>query len=100
MILTGDLIDAARAERIGLVNRIIDPDALMEEAIQLARKIASNAPLAVRAARRAVLEGLELPIDAGLRLEGGLQKRLLQSDDCEEGLRAYAEKRAANFRGA
>lgn len=100
MILTADVIDAERAERIGLVNRIVDPDALLDEALQLARKIASNAPLAVRAARRAVLEGRELPIGDGLSLEGALQKQLLQSEDSAEGLRAFAERRAARFRGA
>ncbi|NGO53463.1 enoyl-CoA hydratase/isomerase family protein [Allomesorhizobium camelthorni] len=100
MILTADVIDAERAERIGLVNRIVDPDALLDEALQLARTIVSNAPLAVRAARRAVLEGRELPIGDGLSLEGALQKQLLQSEDSAEGLRAFAERRAARFRGA
>lgn len=93
MILTGDAVDAPRAERIGLVNRIVAADTLHDTAFAMAERIAANGPLAVRAAKRAVLHGLERPLQEGLALEGALQKQLLQSDDAEEGLRAFAERR-------
>ncbi|OAE96356.1 enoyl-CoA hydratase [Bradyrhizobium centrolobii] len=93
MILTGEAIDAARAERIGLVNRIVVADALLDTAFAIAERIAANGPLAVKAAKRAIQHGLDRSLAEGLALEGALQKRLLQTDDAEEGLRAFAERR-------
>jgi E-phenylitaconyl-CoA hydratase len=93
MILTGETIDAERAERIGLVNRVVSADTLRDAAFAMAERIAANGPLAVKAAKRAVQQGLDRPLEEGLVLEGTLQKVLLQSDDAEEGLRAFAERR-------
>lgn len=93
MILTGETIDAERAERIGLVNRIVGADVLLDTAFKIAERIAANGPMAVKAAKRAVLLGLERPLAEGLALEGKLQSQLLQTDDAEEGLRAFAERR-------
>jgi len=93
LILTGDTIDADRAERIGLVNRVIASDELIETAHSIAERIAQNGPTAVKAAKRSVMKGLDGPLSAGLEVESGLQKQLLQSDDAEEGLRAFAERR-------
>jgi E-phenylitaconyl-CoA hydratase len=93
MILTGEPIDAQRAERIGLVNRVVAADELLDSAFAMAKRIAANGPLAVKAAKRAVQHGLDRSLEEGLTLEGALQKRLLQSDDAEEGLRAFAERR-------
>jgi enoyl-CoA hydratase/carnithine racemase len=93
MILTGEPIDAQRAERIGLVNRIVTADALLDTAFAIAERIAANGPLAVKAAKRAVQHGLDHSLEEGLAFEGALQKDLLQSDDAEEGLRAFAERR-------
>lgn len=97
MILTGDPIDAQRAERIGLVNRVVAADALLDTAFAIAKRIAANGPLAVRAAKRAVQHGLDGSLEEGLVLEGALQKQLLQTLDAEEGLRAFAERRAPVF---
>jgi enoyl-CoA hydratase/carnithine racemase len=93
MILTGEPIDAQRAERIGLVNRIVSPETLLDTAFVIAERIAANGPLAVRAAKQAVQHGLDRSLTEGLALEGALQKQLLQTDDADEGLRAFAERR-------
>jgi enoyl-CoA hydratase/carnithine racemase len=93
MILTGEAIGAERAERIGLVNHIVAAGTLLDTAFALAERIAANGPLAVKAAKRAVLDGLDRSLQEGLALEGALQKQLLQTGDAEEGLRAFAERR-------
>jgi enoyl-CoA hydratase/carnithine racemase len=93
MILTGETIDAEQAERIGLVNRVVSTDRLHDTAFGIADRIAANGPLAVRAAKRAILDGLDRSLEEGLALEGALQKQLLQTEDAEEGLRAFAERR-------
>ena len=97
MILTGDPIDAQRAERIGLVNRVVAADALLETSVTIAKRIAANGPLAVKAAKRAVQYGLDRSLEEGLVLEGALQRQLLQTPDAEEGLRAFAERRPPAF---
>ncbi|ODS98513.1 MAG: hypothetical protein ABS56_04830 [Lautropia sp. SCN 69-89] len=99
MILTGTPIDAASALRWGLVSRVVPAAALLDCALEIAALIAANGPLAVRAAREAVYEGLALPMDAALRLEQFLAEPLRQSDDAAEGVRAFIEKRRANFAG-
>ncbi|MEH2548926.1 enoyl-CoA hydratase/carnithine racemase [Bradyrhizobium sp. AZCC 2262] len=93
MILTGETIDAERAERIGLVNRIVGADVLLDTAFAIAERVAANGPLAVKAAKQAIHDGLDRSLQDGLALEGTLQKRLLQTADAEEGLRAFAERR-------
>jgi len=77
MVLTGDPIDAAAALRCGLVQRVVPRDRLYDEAESLARALASRAPLALRLARRALVEGLELPLAQGLALERRLARRAL-----------------------
>lgn len=99
MILTGDPIDAPRALAAGLINRIVPVDDLMATAMDLAMAIARNGPLAVRAARAAMLAGLDQALDAGLRLEQFHAEPLRQSEDVQEGLRAFAEKRRPIYRG-
>ena len=99
MILTGESISAPRAEQIGLVNRIVDAETLLDRAFQMAERIAANGPLAVQAAKKAVQEGLNHSLQDGLALEGALQKQLLQSADADEGLRAFAERRSPVFSG-
>jgi enoyl-CoA hydratase/carnithine racemase len=93
MILTGETIDAQRAERIGLVNRVVAADTLLDTAFAMTERIAANGPLAVKAAKQAVRHGLDRSLKEGLAFEGALQKHLLQTDDAEEGLRAFAEGR-------
>jgi len=99
LILTGDRIPAAEAERIGLVNKVVAPEELMNVAMEMAKKIASRGPLAVRAAIEAVMSGSEMPIEEGFFLEATLFGLLASTDDMKEGMGAFLEKRAANFKG-
>ena len=97
LLLTGELIDAAEALRIGLVNRVVPLPELLPAARALAEVIVQRGPLAVRAAKQAALEGLDGPLDAGLALETRLSEELLRTADSREGLRAFAEKRPPHF---
>jgi E-phenylitaconyl-CoA hydratase len=99
MLLTGERIDAAEALRIGLVSRVVEPEALQESARTLALKIAGNAPLAVAAVKRLARIGVELPLAAGLELEQHAFGVLRDSEDRIEGRKAFAEKRKPVFRG-
>lgn len=99
LILTGRRIDAREAERIGLVSRVVPLAELPGEAMALALAIAGNAPLAVRAAKTVVWRGLDLPLEEGLRLEQLLAEPVRQSEDAQEGPRAFLEKRRPVFQG-
>lgn len=99
MLLTGDPIDAATAFRVGLVSTVVQRDELMEEAMALAQRIARAAPLSTQAVRKAAREGGDLPIDEGLRLEQQIAEPLRQSEDVQEGLLAFREKRDPEFKG-
>lgn len=99
MILTAKKIDAAEAYRIGLVNQVVPPAGLMGAAIEMANRICANAPLAVQTAKLAVWKGLDLPLADGLRLEQALAEPLRQTEDVQEGLAAFADKRSPRFKG-
>ncbi len=99
MILTGDPVDADEALRIGLINRIVPQDQLLDSAMELAERIASRGPLAVRAARRAIFEGLGRDFEAGMALEELLFNEAIRTEDAQEGPRAFAEKRPPKFKG-
>src|ERR1700676_780709 len=99
MILTGEPIDAETALRIGLVNRILPHDQLLERAMRLAATIASRGPLAVTAARRAILEGLTLGLAAGLSNERDHFIEIMKTADVLEGTAAFAEKRYPQYEG-
>lgn len=99
MLFTGKPIDAREAYRIGLVNKIVAPEKLMDEALQMAEQVLRPAPLAVRAAKQAMLQGANLSLDSGLRLEKSLFEMLTSSRDFCEGLAAKNEKRKPNFEG-
>ena len=99
MILTGAPVNAEAALRWGLVSHVVAGEDLLDESLRIAELIAANGPLAVRAARDAVYQGLALPLDQALRLEQFQAEPLRQSDDAKEGVRAFVEKREPCFKG-
>ena len=99
-MFTGDVIDAAEADRIGLVNRIVPHDDLMKAVTELAEKIAKNPPLAVAIAKEALNRGVtETDIKEQIKYEVGLQSRLLKTEDFMEAASAFLEKREPIFKG-
>lgn len=99
MVLTGGIIDAAEAQRIGLVNKIVPPELLLEEARAMARVIASKPPLAIQFAKEAVLKAANMPLDEGLAFERKSFYTLFASEDRHEGMSAFLEKRKPEFKG-
>jgi enoyl-CoA hydratase len=99
MCLTGEMIDAAEALRIGLVQRVVPPADLRAEALRVARGIAAKAPLAVTATKRAIREGAALPLAEGLALEALQFGVMTSTSDFREGTRAFLEKRKPVFEG-
>mgnify|MGYP002777878307 CR=1 FL=1 len=99
LILTGRKLDAAEAERIGLVNRLAAPAELTAAARTLARQIADNGPVAVRAAKAAIDQGCEQPLPQGLKTEAACYERVIPTEDRLEALAAFAEKRKPVYRG-
>jgi len=98
IILMAQTIDAQEALRLGLVNRVVPAPELMATAMKMAEKILENAPLAVRAAKEAIIRGLSMTVEEGLRLESFLQSNLLKTEDAVEGPRAFAEKRKPQYK--
>jgi enoyl-CoA hydratase len=99
MVLTGEPIDAAEAERIGLADWVVDDDALEARTIELAATLAAYSPIALTLAKKAIRAALETPLAAGLAYERELFITAFGSDDRAEGVRAFLEKRAPAFRG-
>lgn len=98
MIFTGDMIDANKALSIGLVNRVVPADELMAEAMKLAQKIASKAPLAVRFAKQAINEGMQVDLERGQLIERDLLALGFSTEDQKEGMKAFIEKRKPEFK--
>ena len=99
LILTAEMIDAAEAYRIGLVNRVVPANELMAETEKMLRGILSMGPLAVRLSMEAIDHGLEMTLDEGLLLEANHFGLLAATQDTKEGLSAFLEKRPAQFTG-
>jgi enoyl-CoA hydratase len=100
ILLTGKPISAQRAYEIGLVNRLVEPDALMPAALALAGEILEGAPLSVRAARDTVMLATEMGRAPALRAARHASECAYRSEDAQEGPRAFAEKRRPNWKGA
>jgi enoyl-CoA hydratase len=100
LLLTGQMIDAQEAWRIGLVNRVVPGDRLLPESEQLLRTILENGPLAVRACLEAVDAGLGMSLDEALLFEANYFGLLSGTADMREGTRAFLEKRKAAFSGS
>ena len=99
LVLTGRSIGAREAEAMGLVTRVVPPEETLDAALELARTIASKAPVAVLAAKEAVRLAEELPLSAGLRHERRAFFALFASDDQTEGMAAFVEKRPPEWKG-
>ena len=99
LIFTGDVIDAAEALRIGLVSRVLPPEELMPATLELARKIASGPPIAIRLAKRAIYRNAESDLRSALEFETFAQNACFDTEDAREGIRAFVDKRAPVFRG-
>jgi enoyl-CoA hydratase len=99
LVLTGEIISAQEAHRIGLVNEVTAPADLVRRAEAIAQKIIANAPLAVQYAMEAVNRGMEMTLQEGLYLEAVLFAVSCSTDDKTEGTKAFLEKRQAQFKG-
>jgi enoyl-CoA hydratase len=97
LLLTGDHVDAARAREVGLVNEVLPPEQVLDRAMELARGIARNAPLAVRAAKEIAVRALGN--ESRFALEYALNARVVATEDAREGPRAFVEKRAPKYLG-
>ncbi|MBI5969069.1 MAG: enoyl-CoA hydratase/isomerase family protein [Deltaproteobacteria bacterium] len=99
MILTGEIIDAQEAYRIGLINRVVSPRELLAWAQDTAQKIASRGPIALKYAKEAIYKGMDLTLEQGLRLEADLYLLLHTTRDRAEGIQAFRKKRVPEFEG-
>lgn len=99
LILTGKLIDAGEAEKIGLVNMVVPPEKLMDTALEIAGQITAKSPLVLRLAKLVINKGCDVEMDTALALERLGQTVLFGSHDRMEGITAFLEKRVPEFKG-
>ena len=99
LIFTGETFGAEEALEMGLVSKVVAAEELAVEAQTLAETLAGKAPIALRYAKEAIVKGLDLTLDQGLRLEADLYFLLHTTDDRSEGIRAFLEKRPPDFKG-
>ncbi len=97
LILTGDMITAQEAFRIGLVNRVVPDGELIKQTMGLAKKIASKSAVALNYAEQAMRKGIEMPLKDGLLLEAEMFSKVAESQDMKEGVKAFLEKRQPKF---
>jgi enoyl-CoA hydratase/carnithine racemase len=98
-VLTGRRFDAATAQRMGLVNRVVEPGRCEQEALELARTVAERPPIAARLAKQAVLAAEETALSAGIENERRLYELAMATEDRVEGMQAFLEKREPKFEG-
>ncbi|MAO49960.1 MAG: enoyl-CoA hydratase [Pusillimonas sp.] len=99
LLLTGEMIGAEKALQLGLINEVVASEQLLERATQIARRVASNGPLAVREIKRVAREAQDQPLADAYALEDASYKAIMGSEDAQEGPRAFMEKRKPVFRG-
>ena len=99
MLLIGDAIDAATALRWGLVNKVVPKAELLPAAMDYAKRLSANAPLAVQSAKELALRSRDLDLASGLRMEQLFMRLLQTSEDVQEGSAAFSEKRPPRFKG-
>ena len=98
-LLCADVIDAGRAADMGLLNAVVPEDELLDAAFSYAARITKNAPLAIQATKRSVLEGLALDLREAYRNESRISREIFATEDAKEGPRAFAEKRTPQWSG-
>jgi len=99
LILSGEMIDACTALDLGLVNRVVEPDKLMEETLNIAKKIASKAPYAVKLAKELIELATNVDLKRGLKVEADYFSLCFATEDQKEGMKAFLEKRKVEFKG-
>lgn len=99
LILTGSIINASEAEKIGLANKVVDPESFMDEVLEMASTIAGNAPIAVKYSKACINRGMQTDIDSGIAMENELFAMAFATEDQTEGMTAFLEKRPAKFNG-
>lgn len=98
-LLCADRVDARRAHQMGLLNEIVAEDDLLDAAFRMAARITKNAPLAVQATKRSVIEGLKTDMRAAYKLESAISQEIFSTEDAKEGPKAFAEKRDPVWQG-
>lgn len=100
LIYTGSIVKADEAYRIGLVNKIVEPEALMNDVRGMAKQIAANAPIAVKLCKSAINRGMQCDIDTALMYEAEVFGECFSTEDQNEGMTAFVEKREKNFKNS
>lgn len=99
LIFTGGMIDGQEAVRIGLANKVVEPEQLMDSARELAERIVKNAPIAVKYAKACIDRGTGVDLDTGISIENELFAMCYATEDQKEGMQAFLNKRPAEFKG-